>query len=203
MPSLERRVLGANLIRYLHPEEIQLIRNGNGLEILIDGLQEPVGRVCKAFPQTKPDLYIGLMDPDGHEIGMIKDPATLDPASRDLLEEMLKALYFVPRIQEIRSVVSMGTGKLWEVLTDDGERRFRIQDRDALDGSEAPAITIRDEHGRRYRIEDFWELDRESQDHMRDLLPDKVLRARYGRGRGHRHGHGHSHSGGGMVSTFR
>lgn len=196
-------MLGASLIRYLDPEEIRLIRNGNGLEILIDGLPEPVGRVCKAFPQTEPDLYIGLMDPDGHEIGMIKDLTALDSASRDLLEERLRALYFVPEILEIRSVVSKGTGKLWEVLTDDGERAFRIQDRDALDGSEAPAITIRDENGQRYRIDDFWELDRGSQDLVRDLLPDRVLRARYGRGHGHRHGHGHGHSGGGMVSTFR
>ena len=131
------------------------------------------------------------LDPDGREIGMIEAPSRLDGASRVLMEEALKADYFVPTILEIRSVTprGRGTGSLWEVLTDDGKRRFRIQDREALDGSEAPAIAVTDEDGKRYRIEDYWALDRESRKAIQDLLPDKVLKARWGekrssRGRG-------------------
>ena len=109
----------------------------------------------------------------------------------------LKARYFVPRILEIRSVVTKGTGKLWDVLTDDGAYTFRIQGRDDLDGSAPPAITVKDEHGHRYRIEDYWELDRDSRECIRDLLPDKILRARYGKGRIGKHTRG------GMVGGFR
>ncbi len=109
----------------------------------------------------------------------------MDPASRELLGEELKAVYFTPEILEIWSVVQKGTSSLWKVLTDDGEREFRIHSRDALDGGDAPAIAITDEDRRRYRIDNYWELDRESRELVRDLLPQRVLRERYGRmGRG-------------------
>ena len=62
----------------------------------------------------------------GHEIGIIENPSELDPGSREVLEAELKAIYFVPTISAIRSVVSKGTGSEWTVDTDDGEYTFRI-----------------------------------------------------------------------------
>jgi len=192
-------MLGRSLIRYLTPENIRLVHVAGDVHVVINGRSEPVVRLYRAFPQTDPDLFIGLMDGSGHEIGMIRDPASLDPSSRDLLESELKAIYFVPKILEIRSVETEGTGRIWDVLTDDGDRRFRIQGRDALDGSDPPRIDVVDEGRKRYCIEDYWELDRQSQDLIRSLLPDKVLRARYGKSRLSKH----SGSRGGMVSGFR
>ena len=65
----------------------------------------------------------------------------------------------------------------------------RQADRDGLDGSQAPDIVVTDDQGKRYRIENYWGMDRESRDTIRDLLPDKVLRARYGYGGGGGRGH--------------
>ncbi|MCY4351562.1 MAG: hypothetical protein OXC45_00470, partial [Gemmatimonadetes bacterium] len=62
---------------------------------------------------------------------------------------------------------------------DDGEYTFRIMGRDALNGDEPPAIEITDENGKRYRIDNYWDLDVESRDLTSDLLPDKVIKARY------------------------
>ncbi len=187
----------------LDPQKIRLTRNGGGVQVEIDGTPRQVGRIARAFPKTNPDRYVGLLDPDGREIGMINEPKKLDAASWELLKAELKAIYFVPTILEIRSVVSQGTGSVWEVLTNDGERTFRIEDRDALDGSDAPSILIVDEKGRRYRIEDYGALDRESREAIVDLLPRKVFRAQFGRsGIGSSRGGGGS-SRGGMTMGFR
>ncbi|MDE2828703.1 MAG: DUF1854 domain-containing protein, partial [Gemmatimonadota bacterium] len=115
----------------------------------------------------------------GHEIGIIENPKKLDDASRNLLEAELKAIYFVPTISAITAVVAKGTGSQWTVDTDDGEYTFRILGRDALKGDEPPAIEITDENGKRYKIDDYWDLDAESRDLTSDLLPDKVVKARY------------------------
>ena len=148
------------------------------MAVLIDGESRRVDRVVRAFPKTNPQGYVGLLDADGREIGLIEDPDALDSESRAIAEEALKAAYFVPTILEIRTVVVRGTGSTWEVLTDDGEREFRIQDREALDGSDGPAIMVTDEDGKRYSIENYWTMDRDSRDAIRDLLPAKVLRTR-------------------------
>ena len=163
------------------PEKIRLIRDDEGLQVVIEGVPRRVERVSMAFPKSDPERYVGLLDPDGHEIGMIEDLDRLDDGSRELMEAELKAAYFVPTVLEIGSVIPKGTGSVWEVLTDDGERTFRIQDRDALDGSEAPAMTVTDENGKRYRIEDYWAMDRESREAIQDLLPDRVLKVRSGK----------------------
>ena len=167
----------------LNPQSIRLRREGEAIYVEVDGARHRVDRVAKAFPRSNPERYLGLLDPEGHEIGLIEDPERLDPASREILADEVRRIYFVPTIAEIISVEPQGIGTLWQVTTDDGEKSFRVADRDALDGSQAPGITVSDDRGKRFRIEDYWALDRESRDAIRDLLPDKVLRVKYGSGR--------------------
>ncbi len=163
----------------LDPTAISLTKNGEKVEAVVAGQTHTVDRLARAFPRSNPDEFVSLMDPEGHEIGIIENPQQLDDASRDLLESELKAIYFIPTIKKIRSVTPKGTGSFWEIDTDDGEYAFRISGRDALKGDEPPAIEINDENGKRYQIESYWELDPESRDLIADLLPDKILKARY------------------------
>ncbi len=188
----------------LDPAAVSLKKNGDKIEALIHGETTFVDRLARAFPHSNPDQFVSLMDELGHEIGIIENPKKLDNASRNLLEAELKAIYFVPTINAITSVVSKGTGSQWTVDTDDGEYIFRILGRDALKGNEPPAVEITDEHGKRYRIDNYWDLDAESRDLTSDLLPDKVVKARYytrsissSRGRGKSRG---SSSSGGSSS---
>ena len=164
-------------------KNVRLIREGETLCALIDGERHRVDRVAKAFPQTDPERFVGLIGEHGHEIGLIEKPADLDEASWEILSEALRIVYFVPTITEIRSVEATGTATVWEVETDDGEQTFRIQDREALDGTDAPSIVITDQTQRRYRIDDYWELDRDSRALIRDLLPTRILRLRHARRR--------------------
>lgn len=179
----------------LDPVAVSLKKNGDKIEALIHGKTTFVDRFARAFPHSNPDQFVSLMDELGYEIGIIENPKKLDNASRNLLEAELKDIYFVPTISAITSVVPKGTGSQWTVDTDDGEYTFRILGRDALKGDEPPAIEITDENGKRYKIDNYWDLDVESRDLTSDLLPDKVVKARYytrslssssssGRGRG-------------------
>ncbi|MGA1197422.1 MAG: hypothetical protein ACO36I_13095, partial [Candidatus Latescibacterota bacterium] len=45
--------------------------------------------------------------------------------------------------------------------------------------NEIARIEIHDENGKRYKIENYWELETDSRERIADLLPDKVLKARY------------------------
>ncbi len=163
----------------LDPNTISIKQDGDQIIATINGEPNPVDRMARAFPRSNPDQYVSLMNAQGHEIGIIEDPALLDPASRDLLTEKLRILYFIPTIRKIRAVTQRGTGSFWEVDTDDGPREFRILGRDALNGRNAPSIEITEENGKHYRIENYWELDADSRDLISDLLPIKVLKARY------------------------
>ena len=166
----------------LEPERTRLFRDDTGIKIATDGIFCHVTRIARAFPRTNPDHYIGFMDNSGHEIGMIEDPARLDRESFLVLEEELKVRYFIPIIEEITSVVPSAEGSQWTVLTDDGEYTFKIQNRDALDGSEPPSILVRDINRRRYLIENVWELEPESRECIAHLLPDKVVKDKYRKG---------------------
>ena len=158
--------------------KIRLIRRKDGIKAVIGDNVQSVARIAMAFPRSNPDRFVGLLGEDGHEICLIEDPGTLDGHSREVLNAALKDAYHIPRIREILSVTPRGTGGEWTVVAEDGERSFRTQDREALDGSEPPSITITDESGRRYLIEDYWALDRDSQNAIRDLVPDEVMRRR-------------------------
>ena len=166
----------------LDAQQIKILKDEQGMKVQLNGETLLVDKVALAFPQSDPDRYVGLLDADGHEIGLIENPDKLDKESQDLLDRALREIYFVPTILEIRSVTSRGTSSQWEVVTDDGDRSFKISDRDALNGSEAPAITITDESGKRYLIPDYWTMAREDREAIRDLLPDKVVRSRARRG---------------------
>lgn len=158
--------------------KIRLIQRKNGLMAVVGDSVQPVARVARAFPRSNPDRFVGLLGEDGLEIYLIEDPGTLDADSQEILNAALKDAYYIPRILEILSVAPRGTGGEWTVVTEDGEIVFRTQDREALDGSEPPSITVTDENGRRFRIEDYWAMDRESRNTIRELVPDEVLQRR-------------------------
>jgi hypothetical protein len=165
----------------LNPQTITFTRKDDALTLVIDGKNHAVDRVARAFPQSDPDRFIGFLDAAGHEIGIVENLEGMDETSRALLQEELKILYFVPTVEKIQSVEAKGTGSVWNVLTDDGEYTFRILGRDALNGTKPPAIEITSETSKKFRIENYWELDAGSQDAMRDFIPDQILKARYAR----------------------
>ncbi|MCZ6635235.1 MAG: DUF1854 domain-containing protein [bacterium] len=163
----------------LVPEKIKLIETLDGIQVVVGKERRVVERIARAFPRTNPDQFIGLLDPDGHEIGMIEEPERLDKLSKNLLDTKLKEIYFIPEIQEVLSITAHGTGSQWTVQTDDGEYTFRILSRDALKGDNPPSITIISETGKRFFIDNYYDLEPESRELMSRFIPDKIVKFRY------------------------
>ena len=76
----------------LDPQTIQITKTEIGLKALINNEAHKVERLARAFPRSNPDHFVSLMDPEGHEIGIIENPDQLDAASRDIVEAELKAI---------------------------------------------------------------------------------------------------------------
>ena len=162
----------------IKPESLKVRVEEDALHVEIDGKRVDCDRVVRAFPKTHSDSFVSFLDPVGHEIGLLESSEGMDLESRSALLEHLKRLYFVPTIQEVISVGTAGTSSRWRVKTDDGEKEFQVASRESLDGEKPPAIKVTDSEGRRYQIVDYWELDKDSQAEMQELLPDKIVKSK-------------------------
>ena len=162
----------------LNPVSLTVRVVGDAVEIVVDEKTIPVDRVARAFPKTHPHSHISFLDKLGHEIGLLEKLDGLEQESRSVLEEHLKKIYFVPEIEEILSVKTTGTTSRWTVVTEEGERSFQVLGRESIDGDKAPAMQITDAEGKRYRITDYWEMDKDSRQVIQELLPDKIVKSK-------------------------
>jgi hypothetical protein len=157
--------------------DLKLIRDETGaLRMIYRGEERPFHRVIRNFPRTNPGRFLSFLDEEGHEIGIIEDPSALDPASHEVMAAALRDLYFIPTIYAIRSVRIEGDASSWEVDTDDGPRSFRVKNRDDISTHDIPVILITDTQNKKYRIDDYDELDPEGKAQINDLLPREVVR---------------------------
>ena len=157
--------------------DLKLSRGEKGaLRMSYRGEERALNRIVRNFPRTNPSHYISLLDEEGHEIGIIEDPKTLDPASQEVMEVALRNAYFIPTIQVIRAIRIDGEASNWEVDTDDGPRSFRVKSRDDIATHDIPAILIMDTQNKKYHIEDYDELDPDSKTLINDLLPRDIVR---------------------------
>lgn len=157
--------------------DLKLFRDESGaLRMTYRGEERPFSKVTRNFPKTNPGHFISLLDEEGHEIGILEDPSALDPSSREVIEAVLREVYLVPTIHTVRSVRIEGEASSWEVDTDDGPRSFRVKTQDDILTHDIPVILITDTQNKKYRIEDYDELDPDSKAQINDLLPREVVR---------------------------
>ncbi len=157
--------------------DLKLSRDEKGsFRLTYRGEERTLNRMVRNFPRTNPSRYISLVDEEGHEIGIVEDPGTLDPASKEVMEKALREAYFVPTIRVIRAIRIDGEASSWEVDTDDGPRSFRVKSRDDIATYDIPAIFVMDTQNKKYHIEDYDELDPDSKTQINDLLPKDVVR---------------------------
>src|SRR5689334_22350471 len=114
--------------RLLAPESIRIDRVGGVPRLTVDGDRSRQGiSVSRAFPISDPDHYIGLLDSEGHDLGMIKEPSELDEESRTVVFEELDLRYFVPVIQQVQKVKEEFGSVYWTVDTSRGPREFVVR----------------------------------------------------------------------------
>jgi hypothetical protein len=129
------------------------------LSLEIDGTVYKGVRPRRPFPFSYPEIVIFYSDKE--EIGMLRDYRELDARSRELLESVLKVVYFMPKVRKVLSIRSVEGKYEWRVVTDKGEVTFQSWGRCVRvlrDGR----LLIRDIYNRAYIVEEPEKLDSRS-----------------------------------------
>jgi|YelNatPaOPRAMG01_1025707.scaffolds.fasta_scaffold04859_7 hypothetical protein len=129
------------------------------LTLEIDGTVYKGVRPRRPFPFSYPEIVIFYSDKE--EIGMLRDYRELDDRSRELLESVLKVVYFMPKVRKVLSIRSVEGKYEWRVVTDKGEVTFQSWGRCVRvlrDGR----LLIRDIYNRAYIVEEPEKLDSRS-----------------------------------------
>lgn len=150
--------------RMLSPPGVALDRGIDGALRVICGstVQRVTVRPC--FPWSESRRHISLRDDDNAEVALVGDPAELDPASRDALEQALAEAGFLLEVTRVLGVEEEVEIRHWRVLTRQGPRSFqtRLDDwpRSLPDGG----FLIRDVAGDLYHLAAPEQLDKQSRE---------------------------------------
>jgi len=160
--SSEEREQGMHL---LDPKRVRLFREPPwALRLtLAKDRSYPKVKVVRAFPLSRPDQYVALLDVKDEEIGTIKDPKALDEGSRKILSEELDKRYLGAVIQSIRSVRNEFGTSYWDVDTHRGPRDFVVKNvlENVLRLGEHRLLLV-DVDGNRFEVPDVNRLDKRS-----------------------------------------
>lgn len=131
-----------------------LRRAENGRLLLETGHGPVPVEIRRCFPWAAPDRWISLRDDNGGEVGLVENPADLDPASQALLREELRDSGHTFEITAVHACRKELELRCWEVETRQGPRRFQTE----LDEWPRPlpggGVLIRDICGDLYTISD-------------------------------------------------
>lgn len=116
----------------------------------------------RMFPISLREQYISLRDTEQNEIGIVKNPESLDEVSRKALEIELRRQYFVPLIIRIFNIRDQLGIFEWHVETDRGMKVFFTKGfyRHLLETDRGFLITDLDKN--RFEIRDLDEMDAQS-----------------------------------------
>ena len=121
--------------------------------------------ILRNFPLSNESRFISVRKgEEEEELGIIPALSDLDEGSRQLLEEELERVYFVPCITRVLSVEERFHVPKWEVETDRGPRVFEIRSgRNDIRVLGGGRVLIRDADGNQYEIPNYRRLDEDSQ----------------------------------------
>ncbi len=153
-------------VRVLDPQKLRLCRAAGVTLLSVDGEGSWSGvSVARAFPISDPDHYIGFLDSEGKDIGIVKDPSLLDADSRQVLLEDLEVRYFVPVVEQVVQVKEEFGSVYWTVETNRGRKEFVARNlKDSLLELPGNRVILTDIDGNRYEIPDIMKLNRKAQD---------------------------------------
>jgi len=123
----------------------------------------------RAFPLTRPDGFVCVVDARGHERACMTTLDELPEASRDALRQALADTEFLPVVLRILGITQDATTSSWQVDTDRGTTEFLVDQEDHVRLLDDGRHLISDSHGMRYLVPEPGALD----------LPSRKLLARF------------------------
>ncbi len=143
-------------------ERMQIRRTDRGLLAVRIGEEEHVDvTVRRAFPLEAADRYIGFLDTDGNELGILEEPGGLDSDSRAPLEEQLALTYFLPEITAITHIGEEFNVVHADVETTKGPRQIEIRGiRSNIRMLSRNRALVEDAEGNRYELTDYRNLEK-------------------------------------------
>ena len=152
-------------VRYLDPAKLHFEQCGAQLRLTVaDEFSVPDLKVVRVFPISDPERYLSLRDAKGNEIGIIADPARLEPPVRALVGEAVNRRYLMPVIARIVAARERFGIVEWVVETDRGRKTFMTRNlREEVMTPSSRRYLLKDVDGNRYDIPDFSRLDGNSQ----------------------------------------
>jgi len=152
-------------LRILDPKRMRIFREAGVPRLTLrDDRSWSKVSVARAFPLSDPDHYLGFLDGDGKDIGLLHDPGQLDPESRQIVDEELEKRYFVPVVERVLAIKEEFGTIYWTVETDRGQKEIIVRNlRDSLQELSASRVIITDVDGNRFEFADVSKLDAKSQ----------------------------------------
>ena len=139
-------------------EPLRLERRPDGRLAALTGTGTGTGtgatpvRPVRCFPWSGPATFVSLRDDADREVALVSDPASLDPASRLLLEEALAQAGFVLEVTSILSIVDELEIRVWRVDTHAGPRLLQTARDEWPRALPSGALLLRDVAGDLYLL---------------------------------------------------
>ena len=116
----------------------------------------------RAFPITRPEAGISIMDQSGKELCWFDDAKSIPKGELALIQEELAAREFMPVIKKITKVSTFATPSLWDIETDRGPTRIRLKGEEDIRRIAGNTLLIADSNGLQFLIPDSTQLDKVS-----------------------------------------
>jgi hypothetical protein len=129
----------------------------------IAGKWAPV-QLRQCFPWSEPGRHVSLRDDRDEEVGLVDNPASLEPESRRALERALAEAGFVLEVTRVLAIEEEVEIRQWTVETKHGKRLFQTHLDDWPRTLPMGGLLIRDVAGDLYRLPAPRTLDGRSQE---------------------------------------
>lgn len=152
-------------LRIFDPKHIRVFRHGGVTRLTLQDDRSWIKvSVARAFPLSDPDHYLGFLDANAKDAGLLYDPGLLDAESRKVVDEELEKRYFIPVVERVISVKEEFGTIYWVVETDRGEKEIVARNlRDNLMELSNTRVILTDVDGNRFEFPDVNKLDGKSQ----------------------------------------
>lgn len=139
-----------------------LWEGNNTLELYQENMSFLVKPISN-FPWSHPNSFVSICDKEGKELLLLESLDQLAESSREALLRALAERRFVLEVKSIQSVREEGDLRVWNVLTQEGERKFLTKLDQWPQALSDERVLITDVAGDIYEVKNLAQLDKRSQ----------------------------------------